>query len=203
MSKKLYFITQSEDEIREIVKISKSYREVTKKLGFINAKPAVVDAVKRKIKSLGLDCSHFKNQRWSLGRRKEQLIQAVKNNDTLAGVLRDLDLNSTGGGSYQNIQKLIQELELDISHFKGQGWSKGIYTDLPKLRTSYKRREYMIRKYGYACKECGISEWRGNELTLELDHTDGNRNNNLEENLRILCPNCHSQTPTFKNKRRN
>lgn len=50
------------------------------------------------------------------------------------------------------------------------------------------------------CEECGISRWNGKELNCELDHIDGNRSNHKLENLKILCPNCHSQTPTFRSK---
>jgi hypothetical protein len=54
------------------------------------------------------------------------------------------------------------------------------------------------------CLECGISEWNGKFLPLELDHIDGNPTNHDIKNLRMLCPNCHSQTETFraKNKRK-
>jgi hypothetical protein len=53
------------------------------------------------------------------------------------------------------------------------------------------------------CEECGISEWNNQKIECELDHIDGNSRNHELSNLRILCPNCHSQTPTFraKNKR--
>jgi 5-methylcytosine-specific restriction endonuclease McrA len=50
------------------------------------------------------------------------------------------------------------------------------------------------------CEECGISEWMGKKINCDLDHVDGNRTNHKFENLRILCPNCHSQTPTYKSK---
>lgn len=50
------------------------------------------------------------------------------------------------------------------------------------------------------CAICSLSEWRGKPLTLELDHIDGNSSNNELENLRLLCPNCHSQTETFRGK---
>lgn len=50
------------------------------------------------------------------------------------------------------------------------------------------------------CEECGISEWQGKSLKCELDHIDGDRTNHRLENLRILCPNCHSQTSTFRAK---
>ena len=55
----------------------------------------------------------------------------------------------------------------------------------------------------YICEECDIKDWSGKPLTLELDHIDGNSTNHRLENLRMICPNCHSQTPTFRNKTRN
>lgn len=50
------------------------------------------------------------------------------------------------------------------------------------------------------CGKCGISEWNEEKIAIELDHIDGNRTNHLFENLRMLCPNCHSQTPTYRSK---
>ena len=52
------------------------------------------------------------------------------------------------------------------------------------------------------CECCGISEWNGLPAPLELDHIDGNNSNNILENLKILCPNCHAQTPTHSCKKR-
>jgi HNH endonuclease len=54
----------------------------------------------------------------------------------------------------------------------------------------------------YMCEGCGVGDtWNGSKLTLELDHVDGDNSNHSLENLRFLCPNCHSQTPTFRNRR--
>jgi len=52
----------------------------------------------------------------------------------------------------------------------------------------------------YECFECGLTEWRGQEIILELDHIDGDGRNNLPENLRLLCLNCHGQTETFRGR---
>ena len=59
---------------------------------------------------------------------------------------------------------------------------------------------YLARERGYACECCGISEWNGKEIVLECDHKDGVRTNNKPSNLRLVCPNCHSQTDTFKGR---
>ena len=65
-------------------------------------------------------------------------------------------------------------------------------------RDSLKKR--ILHESDYKCECCGISEWQGKPITLEMDHIDGNPQHNTRENLRILCPNCHSQTHTFRAK---
>ena len=50
------------------------------------------------------------------------------------------------------------------------------------------------------CWECGITEWNGKPIVLELEHINGDSSDNSEKNLSLLCPNCHSQTDTFKGK---
>ena len=60
-------------------------------------------------------------------------------------------------------------------------------------------RRHLLEQSG-CCSECGITEWNGKPITLELDHIDGHHYNNDISNLRLLCPNCHSQTPTYRAK---
>jgi len=65
-----------------------------------------------------------------------------------------------------------------------------------KIRTEIIKNELLP----YKCNECGISEWKGKSLSLHLDHTNGINNDNRIDNLRFLCPNCHSQTDTYCGK---
>ena len=69
-----------------------------------------------------------------------------------------------------------------------------------KNGTSKHIHRYIREKQNGKCFSCGIDSWNGLPIVLELDHKDGNHTNNSEKNLRHLCPNCHSQTDTYKNK---
>lgn len=64
------------------------------------------------------------------------------------------------------------------------------------------KRRRILKEQGRKCLCCQLSEWQGRKITLELDHIDGNHSNDARENVRYLCPNCHSQTPTWRRKKR-
>jgi len=64
------------------------------------------------------------------------------------------------------------------------------------------KKKAVLAEQGGVCLRCGLNEWLGEPLTLELDHADGNHSNNDRSNLRVLCPNCHSQTPTYCKQKR-
>jgi hypothetical protein len=61
-------------------------------------------------------------------------------------------------------------------------------------------KRYLAETFGNKCSVCGIDSWNGFDIVLELEHRDGNSNNNSKENVCLICPNCHSQTPTYKAK---
>jgi hypothetical protein len=58
-------------------------------------------------------------------------------------------------------------------------------------------REFLIKRDGYKCRECGIDKWQGKDITLWTDHIDGDATNNHQSNFRLVCPNCDSQSNTF------
>lgn len=61
-------------------------------------------------------------------------------------------------------------------------------------------KRYLIKHYGNKCWVCKIEDWNKKPIVMELEHIDGNSQNNNLENLALICPNCHSQTPTYKNR---
>jgi hypothetical protein len=61
-------------------------------------------------------------------------------------------------------------------------------------------KNYLLDTRGHRCEVCGITEWMGQAAPLELDHRDGNPLNNRLDNVRLICPNCHAQTATYKGK---
>lgn len=67
-----------------------------------------------------------------------------------------------------------------------------------KGKCSVSLKRYLAEIRGYECSRCHISEWDGEKIVLQLDHIDGNSDDNSLKNLRLMCPNCHSLTPTYK-----
>lgn len=81
---------------------------------------------------------------------------------------------------------------------KYQAWLSGIR---PKMSPGILRR-YVIRRDGDVCSVCGLGEWRGLPIPLEVHHLDGNGSNSVPSNVTLMCPNCHAQTDTFRSKNR-
>lgn len=64
------------------------------------------------------------------------------------------------------------------------------------------KKAILLQERGRRCETCGRKSWMGKQIPIQLDHTDGNPDNNSRENLKLLCPNCHAQTPSFGWKNR-
>jgi hypothetical protein len=130
-----------------------------------------------------------------------QIKEAVKTSKSLAGVLRALGLLPVGG-NYRTIKKRIKELNLDTSHFTGKAWiSKGAEVKkFDDLTTAQAIKKRLINERGHRCECCRKEMWLGGKIILEIDHINGDRDNNSRENLQLLCPNCHALTPTYRGK---
>jgi Zn finger protein HypA/HybF involved in hydrogenase expression len=146
----------------------------------------------------------------------EDLIEAVKVCYTIDGIIRELGLSLTGGNR-KTIKTYIKNLNLDTSHFKRRMYNAGQPRPNARPHNKLTLDEILVKGSNYSshklrlrlikegimenkCSKCGISEWLGQPITCHLDHIDGDNTNNELENLRILCPNCHSQTDTYGSK---
>lgn len=148
-----------------------------------------------------IELSQSVRTNWKLPENEGRLIAAVADNVTIAAILRELNLKPRGG-NFSTIRNHIVRLSLNTDHHVGQSWNKDNYKVPVYSSTSGSFKAYLIREHGHRCWSCSLSEWMGLPIPLELDHIDGNHSNNEWDNLRILCCNCHAQTPTFRNRKR-
>lgn len=146
---------------------------------------------------------------------QELLEEAAKSSTSFYGLCKRLK-SQTSGNSYYHIKSLIQRFNIDISHFDGKWQRKGMPSVTKKewhhylIKSNKDKREqgHILRRslieYGrkYECEICkNTGEWNDKDLSLEVDHIDGDWKNNLPENLRFLCPNCHTQTENYGSKK--
>ncbi len=151
-----------------------------------------------------------KKRKWT----EAQFKKAVKDSTSYRQVLNKIGLIEAGG-NYEQVKKYIKEYKLDNSHFTGKAWNKGMrgigrpIIPLKKILVknnnfqSFKLKKRLFNE-GLKSKCCEICNWaernKDGYLPLELDHINGDRHDNRLENLRILCPNCHSLQPTHRGR---
>jgi len=132
----------------------------------------------------------------------EQIIESAKAVKSMAQLLKSLGLRFAGG-NYINMKRNLQRLNIDTSHWTGMAWNKGQQL---KNYSEYTRagniKKHLVKTRGSACELCGLDAWRNQPILLELHHIDGDRTNNQESNLELLCPNCHSTTGNWRNRAR-
>lgn len=141
---------------------------------------------------------------------KDLLEPLVRDSVSVAAVLRKLGKRQTGGVA-THLSKVIKKFDLDTSHFLGQaancgdnhkgGPKKKTWREVLVVRASDRREvAFRLRRAlvesgrEYECESCGIKDWGGQTLTLQIDHKNGNFLDNRPKNVRFICPNCHSQT---------
>lgn len=149
----------------------------------------------------------MKNRKFS----ETQFREAVAKSKSIHQTLINLGLCAEGG-AYRAFHNAQKEFNCDTSHFTGQGWNKGFTFEPKKPLSAYLNNEFSINSYRLKsrlikegifiskCAICSSTEWLGKAIPLELDHIDGNHENNNLKNLRLVCPNCHAQTPNHAGK---
>lgn len=140
----------------------------------------------------------------------EDLQKIVNESRTLQEVLKKIGYSSVSGSNRKTVQSRLDKYNIDTSHFT-KGVGSGIKREEANIFVSNStasqatlRRWYIKGKYTeYKCSICGQEPfWNGKELSLTLDHIDGNNTNDVLENLRWVCPNCDRQLDTFGSKNR-
>ena len=205
----------SDFKFKKAVKESKNIHQALKQMG-MNARGAAYKSFKSRCNKLNINLDHFKSEKQIRAESSNALIKkSVSKNKSRQSVLISLGLNPHINSNVKWIDSKINDSKLDTSHWTGKGylknkkhsWSKKLSLDEILIKdsaytntTSLKNRLVKEKILKYKCNECGISKWRGNNISLQLEHINGNNSDNRISNLCLLCPNCHSQTSTFAGK---
>ncbi len=141
---------------------------------------------------------------------REQLIKVLVQHRSINSALISLNVNANGSGAYKSFKATCLRLEVDPEDFldKTIPWKRGsrrkftlkeILVENSDYKAMSRLKNILIRKGVLTdkCYECGITDWNGKPISLHLDHKNGVNNDNRKRNLHILCPNCHSQTPSY------
>lgn len=141
--------------------------------------------------------------RWRKFTRQE-IEDCVKDSCSFATLASKLGYCITSGSYLTTMKSMIDELNLDISHFTGQGWNnnnfnyerfqKGVVIKPSQALDALS----FIR--GHRCEQCGEKKWLEQPIPLEVHHEDGDSMNNEMDNLKLLCPNCHALTDNYRGK---
>lgn len=142
---------------------------------------------------------------------KEQLEEAIKNSTSTDGIIRYLGFVSTGN-TRDKIKRKCKEFNIEYPNFpksnKGRKFGFKYPIEYYAVKNGNKKHRRMILnqlvKRGirpYKCELCGIEAvWNDKPLVLQLHHINGINNDNRLENVQILCPNCHSQSDSFRGR---
>ena len=131
---------------------------------------------------------------------KEKIQNAIENSETMGGAAAFLNIDRRTFKKKAMEYNLYNPKPYYIKKmFILEDILNGKHPQYPTSKLSARLVKEGLKKY--KCEECGINKYNGKHISLELDHINGNNNDHSLNNLRLLCPNCHSQTPTYRSKK--
>jgi hypothetical protein len=212
----------TDDDFIKIVMESTCCFHVVNKMFAINGIWTRRDPIERRIKDLNLDISHWKNVNKSYTYPErckkidafddEMFKTLLQNSKNWTQFVRKCGFKSTSALTNSHLLKRISQLDLNTKHFdKSIKKADNIFVVDSQYRSGNLIKKRLVRDFDrpYECSACkneqftnrdGVLLWNNQEIILELEHKNGIRTDNRLENLTFLCPNCHSQTSTFKGK---
>jgi len=132
---------------------------------------------------------------------KSELQKLANKVESIAGLIRELGYKKNAGGTYSVVKKYLQLHEINTDHWKGQAWSKDQrLKDWKNYAGHQMVKKHLISERNQRCENCLMDTWLDQPITIEIHHVDGNRANNTTKNLKLLCPNCHAITDTWKGR---
>jgi 5-methylcytosine-specific restriction endonuclease McrA len=140
-----------------------------------------------------------------------QLEEMLKDSHSMWEFAQKVGYTNKSSAVYRSIKKQLSERGFNLANYPALAKRLGSTTPLQQSEIFSLNRRVdvrMLRKrlidagLPHECSSCGISEWLGKEITLQVDHVNGVNSDNRVENLRFLCPNCHTQTSTWGAKKR-
>lgn len=136
---------------------------------------------------------------------KEELLEKVNNSYSYAELAEKIGYVRTGGSGQSQAKLMCEHYGFSTEHFSQKLRAEQINIDQIFIK-GYKHKETLRKNLlalrEHKCECCGLSEWNGKEIPLQIHHKDGDNLNNVLHNLELLCPNCHAQTDNYcgKNK---
>ena len=135
---------------------------------------------------------------------RQEIEQFVKESFSYAELARKCGYGETSGSSIGQMHQMIDQYQLDISHFTGQAWNRNNFdysrfTYGKKIKSS-QAVDAIIALRGHKCEVCGVTEWMSNPIPLEVHHIDGQELNSELDNLLLICPNCHALTDNYRGR---
>lgn len=207
----------SKEEIEEAIQKATTYNEVALNLGRFPGQ-YFIKQLKQWIVQYKIDDKHLlinvSKSRWSI----ESVMKAVSESTSYTDALVALGVKHRSG-NFNTLKQKIAQYGISTAHFDSiaAGISKKLLSgnlntipldeilngNHPSYKTTLLKQRLIkegIKDYKCEGTNCGLSKWHGKPITLELDHINGISDDHRLCNLRLLCPNCHSQTKTFKGR---